>query len=126
MGGKLAACKAEKCSGKCGTGADGGKLWEEPCFTCAANCALKMTKCGGLDNVSYEKCSTLLQGESAFLCDVIHGKATIQQSWQKLAPELKPKPGLMEIETDEDVTLALMSLSQEPEAWEDLSFIRQE
>jgi len=90
--GTLVACKALHCSRKCKS--KGGKpmeLWLEPCFECVAGCTEKMTKCAGIDKASFAKCQTMLTGELGWVCDILAGKKTVQQTWKELAPILKPK-----------------------------------
>lgn len=49
-----------------------------------------MTKCGGINDASYATCQKMVTGDISWLCDVIHGKDTVQQIYKKLLPALKP------------------------------------
>jgi len=89
--GTFVACKVLHCTKKCGS--KGGKpmqLWKEPCFECVGMCAEKMTKCAGIDDVSFTKCQSLMTGQLSWVCSVLAGKMTIQQVWKELEPVLKP------------------------------------
>jgi len=84
--GTLVACRALHCK-MCGPKRN--ELYKEACFECDARCLEKMTKCAGIDEAPMATCQKMLTGELAWLCEVIHGKKTVQQIFEMLFPTPK-------------------------------------